>query len=561
MDGFLSVDSELDLAIKELSKGSKGIVPFHWELEFPEVFTTDDKGRAIGGFDVIIGNPPFAGKNTITSSTREGYIDWLQTIHEQSHGAADLVAHFFRRSFTLLRQNGCFGLIATNTIGQGDTRSTGLRWICAHDGTIFRARKRLRWPGEAAVVVSVVHVAKGAIPSPHLLNHHEVPTITAYLFHAGGSEDPHKLRSNLGLAFQGCGIGSLGFLLTPKDLEFAAFSQLKHPKHPSVLLLKPYIGGEDLYRGTIERYVLDVDELDAETLTAMPEVLGLLQDRVRGDLLARHEISETTTEWWHFRRPSLGLRRAMAMLGEPLACARVGNALALSFLPKDSISNEKVIVFHLNSFSAFATLQGRVHEIWARFFSATLKDDLQYTPSDCFDSFPFCEGFQSNDIMDTVGKNYYEFRLQLMRRESCGLTTIYNWFHDPGCECDGIPELRDLHDSMDRAVLNAYGWTDIQSKCEFIPEFDEEDDDDNERPTRKKYRYRWPDEIRDDVLTRLLELNRRRMLEEGPISPGEITPPTTTQGESRKTTNAKRKTNKHESDLATGLFTGSRGEG
>ena len=114
--------------------------PFHWELEFPEVFTADEKGQSIGGFDVIVGNPPFAGKNTLIAP-REGYLDWLKKLHAESHGNSDLVAHFFRRAFALLRSEGCFGLIATNTIGQGDTRSTGLRWICKHGGTIYRARK------------------------------------------------------------------------------------------------------------------------------------------------------------------------------------------------------------------------------------------------------------------------------------------------------------------------------------------------------------------------------------------------------------------------------------
>src|SRR5207244_5398433 len=114
----------------------------------------------------IVGNPPFAGKNTLIAGNREAYPDWLKVLHEVSHGNADLVAHFFRRAFNLLRPKGCFGLIATNTIGQGDTRSTGLRWICTHGGTIYQARKRLKWPGHAAVVVSVVHLAKGSASAP-----------------------------------------------------------------------------------------------------------------------------------------------------------------------------------------------------------------------------------------------------------------------------------------------------------------------------------------------------------------------------------------------------------
>ena len=69
---------------------------------------------------------------------------------------------------------------------------------------------------------------------------------------------------------------------------------------------------------------------------------------------------------------------------------------------------------------------------------------------------------------------------------------------------------------MDRAVLDAYGWTDIQPRCEFILDYEDEDDDTPGQPSRRKkpWRYRWPDEIRDEVLGRLLELNAQRAKEE-----------------------------------------------
>jgi methylase of polypeptide subunit release factors len=101
-----------------LSTGDHPITPFHWPVEFPEVFAREN-----GGFDAIVGNPPFAGKNTIIAGHRKNYLPWLQTLHEGAHGNADLVAHFFRRAFGLLCPGGVFGLIATNTIGQGDTRA------------------------------------------------------------------------------------------------------------------------------------------------------------------------------------------------------------------------------------------------------------------------------------------------------------------------------------------------------------------------------------------------------------------------------------------------------
>lgn len=128
--------------------------PLHWEIEFPEVFDRENPG-----FDAIVGNPPFAGKNTISAQSGPLYLTWLKEVHEGAHGNADLVAHFFLRAFALLRNGAAFGLIATNTIGQGDTRATGLTAILGQGGAIARAVKRLKWPlPGAAVVVSVVHV-------------------------------------------------------------------------------------------------------------------------------------------------------------------------------------------------------------------------------------------------------------------------------------------------------------------------------------------------------------------------------------------------------------------
>ncbi|MFM7424530.1 MAG: Eco57I restriction-modification methylase domain-containing protein, partial [Elainella sp.] len=148
-------EAAIQSVVVSLTAGAKAVLPFSWELEFPEVFD-----RQNPGFDAIVGNPPFAGKNTTISAHPEGYLDWLKLVHPESHGNADLVAHFFRRSFTLLRQGGALGLIATNTIAQGDTRSTGLRFVCNNGGLIYNATRRYKWPGLAAVVVSLVHIWK-----------------------------------------------------------------------------------------------------------------------------------------------------------------------------------------------------------------------------------------------------------------------------------------------------------------------------------------------------------------------------------------------------------------
>ncbi len=114
------------------------------------------------------------------------YLDWLLVLHEEAHGNGDIVAYFFRRAFHLIRKGGALGLIATNTIAQGETRSTGLRWICTHGGEIYAARKRVKWPGLAAVVVSVLHVVKGRYSGAKRLDDREVGAITAFLFSPRG---------------------------------------------------------------------------------------------------------------------------------------------------------------------------------------------------------------------------------------------------------------------------------------------------------------------------------------------------------------------------------------
>ncbi|MEP7378007.1 MAG: DNA methyltransferase [Chloroflexota bacterium] len=192
--------------LTEWRHAERPLAPFHWEIEFPEVFERQDSG-----FDAIVGNPPFAGHVSVVAGNADGYTDWLRDLHESSAGKCDIVAHFFRRSFDLLRHGGTMGLIATNTIAQGDTRASGLSWICQNGGEIYRTRKRVKWPGQAAVIVSVVHLIKGQLPGPKRLDDRDVETITAFLFHRGGDTDPIRLAASTGLSFQGCIILGMGF--------------------------------------------------------------------------------------------------------------------------------------------------------------------------------------------------------------------------------------------------------------------------------------------------------------------------------------------------------------
>lgn len=160
-------------------------------------------------------------------------------------------------------------------------------------------------------------------------------------------------------------------------------------------------------------------------------------------------------------------------------------------------------------YSQFALLQARPHEVWARFFASTLEDRLRYTPSDCFETFPFPPDFETSGALEAAGQAYHDFRAALMIENDQGMTKTYNRFHDPLDTTPGIERLRQLHAEMDRVVLTAYGWDDLAARANpvFL-------DDTTEDDHTYQGRLFWPSDFRDEVLARLLALNAERAEEE-----------------------------------------------
>ena len=569
--------AELD----ERRRDDPPLAPFHWELEFPEVFEREPSaGSARGnpsqekspGFDAIVGNPPFAGKNSLAAGNVAGYPDWLQQLHAESHGNADLVAHFFRRAFNLVHKQGAFGLIATNTIAQGDTRASGLRWICKHGGEIFSVRRRVKWPGLAAVVVSVLHIGKGAVMDRKQIDGRDVERITAFLFHRGGHDDPVRLKANAGKSFVGSYVLGMGFTFDDTDTKgvaspLAAMHRLveQDPRNQKVIL--PYIGGQEVNTSPTHahhRYVINFRDYPmrreniaadgpalprpfkepADSLTRSvsswahatdeqrrawlrqgcvpldypgpvaadwPDALTIAEERVKPE---RMKVNRQVrrTRWWQFGDRQPALYAAIAELERVLVNSQISARVQFAFLPSEMVYSHALNVYPLRTYSAFCALQSRPHEIWARSFGSSMKDDLRYTPSDCFETFPFPDGWDIGPALETAGQTYYDFRASLMIRNNEGLTKTYNRFHDPYDNDPEILKLRDFHAAMDRAVLDAYGWTDIPTDCEFLLDYKINEEEWGNR--KKPYRYRWPDDVRDEVLARLLELNAQRTADE-----------------------------------------------
>jgi hypothetical protein len=497
--------------------------PFHWPVEFPEVL-----GEAGSGFDGIVGNPPYLGGTLIGGRLGLAYHDYLVEAYAPATGLADVIAFFLRRSYDLLRAGGAFGIVATNTVAQGDTRGTGLETIARAGGAIYEARKRYRWPGQAAVVVSIVHVAKARRPggAAHL-DGRPVDRISAFLLKGKVDATPGALAENVGRCYRGTKIWGAGFVFEAapakgsSSLDDMTRLVTEDPRNREVIF--PYMGGEEFNDSPTQcpnRFVIDFGAMPEAAARRWPSLFSIVEERVRPVRAGNKQRNYRDNWWLHANR----VDEAAPFLrdhGRLLALSAVSKHLSTAFVERGTIVADRMVLLLLHEYADFAIVQSRVHEIWVRVLATTLSDSISYTTA-CFDSYPRPSA-SARPELERVGAQYYAFRAELMKRTEKGLTKTYNDFHDPDEAGADIVKLRDLHAEMDRAVLDAYGWTDIQPTNTFRLEFEDEDEDDGRR-RKKAWRYGWPDELRDEVLARLLELNASRPKKNDGSPPPEVPP-------------------------------------
>jgi hypothetical protein len=541
---------------EQLASGEKGISPFHWDLEFPEVFSD---GRT--GFDVFVGNPPFIAGKDLSGFFMETYLQWLQQLFNVKTGQGDICALFYRRAFDLCRPCGAIAMLASNSIYQGDTRRIGLSPILSSlGGEIFFAISRVRWGGAAAVTASVAAISKGNSCTRKVLNGIECKNISAYFVPGSYNIDPPRLASNADKAFMGFYNYGEGFVFDDSSEGCESLESMKAilQENPDCAdLVHPFIGGDEILNSPthkINRYVIDFEEMTEAEARLYPELYEIVEKRVKPERLKcnRDRLRE---KWWQFGEIRPGLRRALHGLERFLCHPFTSKHLAFSFLPAGTYLASPHYAIASSDYQFFGIVQCRVHEIWVRIFASTLRSDLRYTASDCLETFPspFATVDASTSLtgkrIEDAGADYYESRARLLATNNEGLTSTYNRFHDPAETSQGLLELRSLHTAMDQAVLQAYGWSDLDTACGFgLDYLDIEDDaqlpedlqnridegrlffnDPNDAldfqgqleaygaiTGRRKlpWRYRWPDAVRDDVLARLLALNAERYKEE-----------------------------------------------
>ncbi len=500
---------------------------FHWALEFPEVFL-----RPKSGFDCIVGNPPFMGGQKISGSLSAMYRDYLvRYLANGRRGSADICAYFFLRAFGILRGGGSFGLLATNTISEGDTQDVGLEQIIANSGTIFRARKSMKWPGVANLEVALLWLTKGLWKQDRMLDDRAVDNINADL--SVGTQytgKPKRLSINSDTCFQGSIVLGDGFVLSEEEYKLI----ISEPRFSEVIWR--ILNGEELtttVNQTGNRYVVNFQDwpLDRNADGAWNSIAEQHRTKMKrdgsvpkdypgpvaadfGTLLLRvaekvkpdrdrllngdSSSRDMGRRWWQFGRPRMNLYQKAGNLRRILATSLVAKYSMFVWQPSDCVFSHALGVVCSDRDSTFAILQSTIHEIWARQCGSTLETRMRYTPSDCFETFPFP---QETEELNEIGRSYNETRQRLTKHFQEGLTKIYNRVHSKTEKHSLIQELRTSHKNMDEAVIRAYGWTDIVLDHEF-------------RSTNRGEIYTVSEHCKQQILARLFKLNQERHAEE-----------------------------------------------
>jgi hypothetical protein len=415
-----------------------------------------------------------------------------------ARGHADLVAYFLLRAFGLLRLTGTLGLIATNTVAQGDSREVGLDQIVVRDLTITRAVQSAPWPSASAnLEYAAIWGSRGPVAdaAQRVADGTVVPRISTLLEPIGRVDGtPERLEENDGVVFNGCYVLGMGFVL---DADEAIAWIDEDSRNRDVL--HRYLTGEDLnsHPGCRpSRWVIDFNDRCEKCAARYPRPFTRVVEHVR-PVRAKASKAVSEANWWQFFRTRPAMRQAIAGLGEVLVIALVSKSVMPVRVPTGQIFSHMLGVFATDSFADQAVLSSSLHQMWAIKYGSGMRNDPRYTPSDVFETFPRP---QSTDRLASVGTTLDTERREIMLRRELGLTKLYNLVNDPqlaGADDPDVARMREIHVELDEAVMAAYNWSDVPLEHGF-------------HTYRQMMRWTVSPAARVEILDRLLAENLRR---------------------------------------------------
>lgn len=459
--------------------------PLHWILEAPDVINDH------GGFDAVIGNPPFLGASDTSTAIGSITRSWIaEAVGNGVRGKADLSAFFFLRAKALARQSSVFGLIATASISQGATRAVGLDQLIDSGLTVFRAFASRKWPTKAQVQFAVIWMSAARWQSAIRLNDQVVPAISSLLEAGTGDGDPIRLQSNEGRAFLGAKIGD-------RFLVDAATAITLNESVGSPLVTRRLMTGSSINSSLAhisDMWVVDLDRLSEDDVEA---VRGAAAGLIR-------EKGPIRPNWWKFDRPARAMRTKLEEAPTALVLAEVSQTLIPVQVASDVLPNHKCVVIPGAGPAEQAALSSSAHWLWVARYASTQGIAPSYAPSQVYATFPFPK---VTPKLTRLGETLDSERREIMLSRQIGLTSLYNLVNSPGIYDDADVDLiRSIHVQIDEAVMAAYGWTDIPLEHGF-------------HTYRQMERWTVSPAARVEILDRLLEENHRRAAIEAQQNP------------------------------------------
>jgi hypothetical protein len=496
---------------------------FQWFLEFPEII-------ARGGFDCILGNPPYKGGTHLSGLYGHSFCTYVKWEFAPA-GISDLVAYFLRRIFSLVTPSGFTAFITTNSIKDGDIRKDGLEQVVAQGGQINMAVRGIKWPGRANLVVSLVALHKGLWSVRRVLDGVEVNAISPHLDNDGGAIEPLILKESCEQVFEGAKFMGAGFLLNEGRAISLIDQADQTPSNSDIV--KPFIDSDSVTDWPDQRpsrWIINFGDRSLEEAKTYQAPFQIVLDEVK-PVRDEDNREQYRRLWWQFAEKRRALTKKLAEL--PAVFVAVATTKFLSFSHYDTgdcVFGQALKVFTTDRWDLYAVVQSTLHEVWARKYSGSLETRLRYSPSKCFDTFAFPDGLWTNFSKDlaAVGERYHEHRRSLMLSLWLGLTDIYNLFHareltpamvakvskksaeEAARGLEGLLELRRLHVELDNAIRDAYGWQTLPLEHGFYEVETLAEDD--------RVRYTISPGARKDILHRLLLLNQKRAAEEAAVA-------------------------------------------
>jgi hypothetical protein len=387
-------------------------------------------------------------------------------------------------------------MVATNTIGQGETRESGLARILRAGGRIVAASRYVKWPGDANVEVTLLTISPALGDGSASLDGAIVAEISSRLDTLPESQ-PKQLAANRRRCFQGSIVLGKGFILSSAEA-----AQVIEQDPSSKECLFPYLTGEDINSSPAHepsRWVIQFDERTMDEAMAYEALWQIVTDRVlpeRRDRDAK-QYPRMVLEWWKHWNNRQDLYEAVRPLERTLARSRVSEYHMLAWVRTDIVYSDACVVFAFDDDFHLGVLQSGLHEVWLRREASTMRTDVRYTPTDCFATFPLpdCSNERLLEDVATQARLLYNHRQHALLERGIGFTSLYNLVNDHSCTDADVRGVRDSILALDQSVLALYGWNDIDATRGFI------DDE------RNRKRYALVEQVRFEMIRRLTEMN------------------------------------------------------